>query len=315
MKIKDLIEKIGNKDNGGVPNWMMGYFKRRTISFFNGQSDNTTDVCWIQSKNFTIDLRLPKNPVKNKDVNKYSIRDLDEVANYEGWVADSIYDGEKLSWSGGVSYLNHNKWPEPAFLKKVGNCMLEFSPSDVYVEDWRLQNHKKGPLIGLELVEETNLTTNMVTRKGGGLIISAEFAAICLGREPKVDESFQNQEKSLEEILLDENTIIKEKEEILKFETSVAKGDLESGYTIYLSTSPNRNDKELFLLDGYEYDEKNNQIIQTFTDHHQMYKRVYTIDFIDLEFDFATQTNTTDEAKAWFEQEKRTLNRHLEILK
>ncbi|MFT7004517.1 MAG: hypothetical protein ACJAWW_001875 [Sulfurimonas sp.] len=314
MKLKDLIQEIGNKETSGVPNWMMGYFKRRTISFFNGQSDSTTDVCWIQSKNFTIDLRLPKNLVKNKNINTYSISDLDEVANYEGWIANSIYDGEKLSWSGGVSYLNHNKWPEPAFLKKVGNCMLEFSPSDVYVEDWRLQNTTKGPLIGLELIEEINLTTNKVTRKGGGLIISAQYAAICLGREPNLDDDFQKKEESLQEILLDKSINIKEKEELLRFETSVAKGDLDTGYKIYLSTNPNKDDKELFLLDGYKYNEKSNEIIQTFTDNNQIYKRVYTIDFIDLEFNFAIQTNTTDEAENWFEQEKRTLDRYLETL-
>ncbi len=37
---------------------MLGCFRRRCISFANGESDEQTIVYWFQSRNFTIDLRL-----------------------------------------------------------------------------------------------------------------------------------------------------------------------------------------------------------------------------------------------------------------
>lgn len=211
MKLNDLIKIIDKKDKKGVPSWMLGYFKRRSISFYNGLTDITTDVCWIQSRTFTIDLRLPKKVMEKKDISNYSKDELSEVSNYEGWVADSIYDGEKLFWDGGVSYQNRNKWPEPAYLKKVGNCMMEFCPSNVYVEDWRLQNKNQGSMIGLRLVEEIDTKTNEVSKKDGGLIICGEFAAICLGREEKTEAKFSSSSLTLEDILLDENITNDEK--------------------------------------------------------------------------------------------------------
>ena len=315
MKLKDLIKTINKKDQNGVPDWMLGYFKRKTISFYNGLSDSITDVCWFQSRTFTIDLRLPKNKIEKKDILEYSQEELEQISNYEGWFADSIFDGEKLSWRGGVSYQNVIKWPEPAILKRVGNCMIEFCPSNALVEDWRFQNTKEDYLIGLELIEEINLSTNKTIRNGGALIISGEFAAICLGRDKTTEEKFSSNLETLEDILLDKNIDIKEKKKFLNFETSVAKGNLDTGYNIYLSTNPNKYDEELTSLDGFELSKDKEYIFQTYEEKGEKFKRIYKIDIIDANFKFETTTKTSKDSEIWFEKESKTLGRYLEELK
>ena len=44
--------------SGAVPSWTLGCFRRRSISFFNGDSDDSTLVLWLQSRGLTGDLRL-----------------------------------------------------------------------------------------------------------------------------------------------------------------------------------------------------------------------------------------------------------------
>jgi hypothetical protein len=41
-----------------VPSFLYGAFRRKSISFFNGLTDQNTIVYWFQSRSFTIDLRL-----------------------------------------------------------------------------------------------------------------------------------------------------------------------------------------------------------------------------------------------------------------
>ncbi len=156
MNLMELAERHARRPATSVPDWMLGYYKRRAISFANGDTDLDTHVCWVQSRNFTIDLRLPlaEDQVPARALADYSAAELQVLANHEGWEALSHWDGERLAWRGDTSLQLHNRWPEPALLSRIGNCMIEFAPSGAYVEDWRLQPSAPGPLIGLRLIEE-----------------------------------------------------------------------------------------------------------------------------------------------------------------
>jgi hypothetical protein len=114
-----------------LPQYLMGSFRRKSITFFNGMTDEKTIVYWFQSKSFSIDLRLV-------DGNNTSIYQR------QGWIGDTIWDAktELLSWHIKHNYQNHVQWPEPAKLYQIGNSILEFSPSNAYVEDWRQQAKK-----------------------------------------------------------------------------------------------------------------------------------------------------------------------------
>lgn len=41
-----------------IPDFLYGAFRRKSISFYNGLTDENTIVYWFQSRSFTIDLRL-----------------------------------------------------------------------------------------------------------------------------------------------------------------------------------------------------------------------------------------------------------------
>lgn len=140
MNLFELAARHPMRVEGGVPDWMLGHFRRRTISFADGRSDERTQVHWLQSRTFTIDLRLPEGPpLPGRAWQDYDAAELRVLANHEGWVADSVWEGGMLSWRGGVSLQLHNRWPEPARLQRIGNCMIEFGTTGAYVEDWRLQ--------------------------------------------------------------------------------------------------------------------------------------------------------------------------------
>jgi len=88
-----------------------------------------------------------------------------------------------LSWQEAQACFQlHNRWVEPAILKRVGNCMMEFYPSDAYIEDWHLQPVDSAALIGLRLIEERDLASGKVRHKGGGLIVGGDYAGLVLGR-------------------------------------------------------------------------------------------------------------------------------------
>ena len=45
-----------------VPEWALGGFRRRCITFFDGTEDTTTEVLWLQSHGLTADFRRRGSP-------------------------------------------------------------------------------------------------------------------------------------------------------------------------------------------------------------------------------------------------------------
>ncbi len=309
MHLRTLLNTLGNtQEKTGVPEWMLGCFKRRCITFYDGRSDTSTEVFWLQGRNMTIDLRLPPQIHQVKQ----NWRQADQqkryqLSNYEGWSADSRWHAEQLSWSGGVSFQQHSRWPEPAILQRVGDCMMEFAPSGVYVEDWRLQSCSAGPLISLRLVEERDETGNL-RHQGGALIICGNWAGLVLGRAQDLPLCPNGQLRELIKLNPDQNVL----EAAFNFETSIGRGNLDDGYIIEHSLDINRMGELLFSLDGFEYDVQNNEIRQTIhTDKITLLRR-FTIDSIETCHPFTKNSECQVFGKTWFHQESETLSRYLE---
>lgn len=307
MKLQELLAHA-QRPEGGVPDWMLGYFKRKSISFANGQTDSSTHVCWFQSRHFTIDLRLPLAQAQPpaRSWSEYSADELQVLANYEGWEALSDWDGQRLCWHSETALQLHNRWPEPALLQRVGNCMIEFAPSNAYVEDWRLQLSKPGPLIGLRLIEERDLDSGAIRHRGGGLIVCGDHAAMVLGRAQEPGG----------ESLLDEVAAADDDAErlaaLFNFETSVAHGSLADGYVVSLSTCPGRLGQPLLPLDGFEYVPNQQLVLQHLTVDGARCERRFAIDTIEPLVSFSQTTEFTPQAQAWFRNESQTLTRYTE---
>jgi hypothetical protein len=165
MNLDQLVDAVGFTRTGpGVPEWTLGCFRRRSISYFTGQVDTTTQVVWLQSRGLTFDLRL--DPTRRDQV--------------EGGLAVSRWDDGQMSWSDWTSFQPDARWPEPGRLTRVGDCLIEFAPSGAYVEDWRAQSRGAVLLAGLRLEQERVLGTGEV-RAGGGLIVCGGLAGLVRG--------------------------------------------------------------------------------------------------------------------------------------
>jgi len=312
MTLQELLEQFSRRPEKSVPDWMLGYYKRRSISFANGTTDLRTHVCWFQSRNFTIDLRLPVEVLAApaQASNKLSVADRQTLADYEGWEALCDWHEDTLSWHTVTSLQVNNRWPEPAILKRIGNCMIEFAPSGAYVEDWRLQPSRPGPLIGLRLIEEREAVSGRLRHQGGGLIICGDYATMVLGRANPVDE--EQTSTNLRSLVADAHDDSGRLSQLFNFETSVATGSLTEGFTVALSTQPSRLHQSLLALDGFEYDADSDRLTQQFSADGLACVRVFSIDTIEASVSFDPATGFSAEAEQWFKRESLTLNRYTE---
>jgi hypothetical protein len=313
MTLAELLAQHARRPQQGVPEWMLGYYKRRAISFANGDTDLHTHVCWLQSRTFTIDLRLPleDRQVAAKPLAEYSAEELQVLANYEGWEALSEWREPLLSWHSDTSLQLHNRWPEPAELKRFGNCMIEFSPSGAYVEDWRLQPSAPGPLIGLRLLEEREVVSGVVRHRGGGLIVCGDYAALVLGRAEPLAVPADTPLRDLVAAAVGDAAQLAR---LFNFETSVAQGSLADGFTVSLCTQPARVGQSLLALEGFEYLPGEDLVRHTFEVDGLACERLFTIDTLETALPFAQATGFTPEAADWFERESPTLARYTQPL-
>lgn len=315
MTLQELIARYARKAEHGVPDWMPGFWKRHSISFANGMTDLHTHVCWLQSRNFTIDLRLPReqDQVPAKALNEYSPDELQVLANYEGWKAPSLWNGNQLSWGDTEATLQlHNRWPEPAVLWRTGNSMIEHCPSNIYMEDWRLQLSAPGPLIGLHLIEEREVSSGKLRHRGGGLIVCGDYAALTLGRVAQPASK-----QLLKTLVAAAGQDMQQLQALFNFETSVAFANKpatpDGGYKVMLSTQPSRVGAELFPLSGFEV-LPDQRVRQTLILDGLACERLFEIDSIEAEVAYAQGTPAPAAAQAWFEREAPTLGRYLEVL-
>lgn len=305
MNLLDFAKAHPHRAEGGVPEWMLGHFRRRTISFANASSDENTQVHWLQSRTFTIDLRLPDEPpLPVRALDAYSAPELRVLANHEGWMADSLWQNGQLSWQGGVSLQLHNRWPEPALLHRVGNCMIEFAPSGAYVEDWRLQP-TSGPLIGLRLLDERDADTGELLHTGGGLIVCGEHAGWVHGRPAPLPDGPASLRKRATAALGDAATLAT----LFDFETSLAKRDEHEQYRVALSTVPARVGQCLDL-EGFELLADGTLRQHVTLANERAVVRRFEIDTLEPAWRAELTSPWTQEAEGWFEGERETLGRY-----
>ena len=290
MNLETLLERLPHKGIGDLafPRNLLGTFRRKSISFCTGVTDEVTVVYWLQSKSFSIDLRLSEG-------------EATPLTERQGWVGDTSWDDAtaQLSWQIRRSYQPRNQWPEPARLSFIGNCVLEFAPSGAYVEDWR-QTSSHGPLLGLRLVSMLNEATGQESAVEGGLIIAGEHAGFAQSRLPRVDSVLQRA-ASLEDALA---AGIATAAEIESYEVSVAIG----GRAVTHSTQPRRLGET--IGSGDFSIRSDGKVAQERVIDGELWILFYEVDVFEPAFTFVHQTPSTSEASDWLETEKRHLARH-----
>jgi len=188
MRLDDLARAAPFARPLAVPSWTLGCFHRRSITYANGREDDSTRVIWIQSHGLTGDLRIPaaRPDVRARgSLAGCTPEELAELAKGEGGVAQTSFRAGRMTWSKWVAFQPYDKWPEPGELRRVGPALVEFAPSGVYVEDWRLQPGSGGLLCGLRLVSEAPPDGEHVPRDGG-LVIAGDHAIFALARRERL---------------------------------------------------------------------------------------------------------------------------------
>lgn len=279
-----------------VPAWSLGCFRRRSITYFTGATDTATRVLWLQSHGLTADLRIPSGhpDLKGREsLEQCSSEELMALAAAEGGLAETAWDGAAMHWSRWCAFQLHDKWPEPALLRRVGNCLIELAPSGAYVEDWRLQPSAAGPLIGLRLIEERDLNAQTIRHRAGGLIVCGDHAALIRGRPEPL--RFDGRLEALVRASLTNREALRA---IFAFETSYAIGN-----TVVVSTNPLREGCPLIGLDGFAHDPQSGHVFQSAVEKGVRLERQFAVDCLIPDFKFDRETPATEEAKAWLARE------------
>lgn len=307
----DLVELCSlqgtNPPSRGVPVWTLGCFRRRSITFFNGDSDDTTLVLWLQSRGLTGDLRLaaarPRVPSREA-LSDLPLADLVTLAEVEGGISPTRFDGGAapgvelsgtMHWLDWTAFQAHDKWPEPGELRRVGDCLIEFAPSGAYVEDWRLQPGGDGPLIGLTLLEERDDKGKLLHR-GGGLVIAGEHAIFVRGRAEALPPC--HKVTDLVERATREPPLL---DAIFGFEASYARRDAAGRYVVQSSTLPWREGKPLLAFGGFTL--QDGVVLQKARENNRAVERRFTVDTLESSYEDWLATPATTAATQWLHEE------------
>ncbi|MFW3961862.1 hypothetical protein [Acinetobacter radioresistens] len=271
-----------------IPDFLYGAFRRKSISFFNGLTDENTIVYWFQSRSFTIDLRLKSQTGT-------------AVQERQGWIGNTLWDSasQLLSWEvkDYANYQNHVQWPEPAKLHAIGNCILEFSPSNVYVEDWR-QQVERGLFLGLRLQSVLDVQSGQTLEMDGGLIICADHIAYALTRLPEVQSAVAQMD-----LKAVDPTVFALLE---SFEVSIGTDGQAKTY----STRSSETGKT-FNLENFEVLDETHLVQNVILDGRDI-NLIFEIDIYQPDFVFQHTTVTTSEAENWLKSEQDRLMHYAE---
>jgi hypothetical protein len=271
-----------------IPGFLYGAFRRKSISFYNGLTDENTIVYWFQSRSFTIDLRLKSQTGT-------------AVQERQGWIGNTLWDSasQLLSWEvkDYANYQNHVQWPEPARLHAIGNCILEFSPSNVYVEDWR-QQVQHGLFLGLRLQSALDLQYGQTLEMDGGLVICADHMAYALTRLPEVQSAVAQMDlKAVDPTVF---ALVE------SFEVSIGADGQAKTY----STRSSETGKT-FNLENFEVLNESSLVQHISLDGRQI-DLIFELDIYQPDYQFQYATPTTTQAESWLKSEQDHLMQHAE---
>jgi hypothetical protein len=285
-----------------VPGWTLGCFRRRSITFFTGAEDVTTEVVWLQSRGLTADFRRPRGTPRRARAVPIADIPLDELlglARVEAGLGHTRYDGEVMRWSDWTSFQTHPRWPEPGRLSRVGNCLMELAPSGAYVEDWRLQPSGDGPLIGLRLLDERDARTGVVRHRGGGLVVCGQHAAFVRGRPEPLPEGCR-----LEDFVREHAAEPRELTRAFAFDAAYGTSPTPGAdITVTLATLPWREGQALLSLEGFAVERERGLVVQRIEEAGVLLERRFSIDTLERRFSGPAATDASRDGVRWLEQE------------
>ncbi|MEI7933237.1 MAG: hypothetical protein WCI21_09325 [Alphaproteobacteria bacterium] len=301
MSLEDLARSRPFAKPLAVPAWTLGCFKRRCITYATGVEDCLTEVIWVQSHGLTGDLRIPASRQRpaGTSLGDCSAQELAELAKAEGFAAQTRWADGVMSWDGFASFQPYDKWPEPGRLERVGASLIEWAPSGIYVEDWRMQPGSDGLSVGLRLETETGFDGRERARQGA-LVIAGRHALRVIGRWGELPERpLHEQAAAAADATGLARTI---------FETEISYGTKTAGgYQIERSVNPFVEDSVMFRDEAFERGEDIDVLIETSRHGQPWTSRKWRIDTLLAGQARPVATPAAAEGLAWLERESPTL--------
>lgn len=289
----------------GVPDWALGCFRRRCITYFDGTEDTTTEVLWLQSRGLTADFRRRGGAPRVASLaalERSCEAERLALARVEGGIARTSWDGQLMTWSGWEAFQNHARWPEPGRLERVGSCLVEHAPSGAYVEDWRAERCGPGPLMGLWLIDERDRDSGALLHQGGGLIVCGQRAAFVRGRPARLPEG-----ERLEALVAGERVAPERLAAVFSCDAAFAEARGDT-WLVTHATLPWREGSCLTSLEGFEHDpERRDHLLQRTEEGGRRLERRFVIDTLEPAVELPTTTAVTPEGRAWLARERSAL--------
>jgi hypothetical protein len=296
MTLEELARSAPVARGPDAPAWTLGCFHRRSITYATGHEDATTRVIWTQSCGLTGDLRLP---AVRPDVSargallECAPAELVELAKGEGGVADTGFEGGLMRWSNWAAFQPYDKWPEPGELRRIGPALIEFAPSGIYVEDWRLQPGSEGLRIGLRLISEAP-PGGAHGPRDGGLVIAGDHAIFALARRRPLAEGLPAWRQLADDCSLAET--------VFDAQAAYARREPDGRWRIALSIDPFA-EGEILPLEGFE-PAAPGVLRQTLADGSE---RLWKVDELTADQPLPAATPAAPEGAAWLDREAETL--------
>ncbi len=304
MRLEDLAEIAAFQPaRASVPAWSFGAVHRRSITFATGASDAVTRVRWVQSHAMTGDIRI--NPLRPAMAASDRLGDLDlesliQLASVEGGIAATAWADGVMSWSNWVGFQPYDKYPEPGQLQRIGDCMIEFAPSAIYVEDWRFQPSAPGTLAALTLLAEID-HSGVERPRHGGLVIAGDHAIQSIARRDEFSSGTRCQD-----VVRHSATPIDAINRIMDCTVDYGRRDGPQ-FAIEASTDPRREGTRATFLDGFRQTKQAKVVEQTVTDCDGVASRMWKIESFERDVVFSQSTTVAADRIEWLEQEADTL--------
>lgn len=303
MTLEEIAAAIGPKVPEAVPAWVHGAFKRRSITFATGLEDARTLVIWVQSHRMTGDIRI--HPGRPRIAASDRLEDMDRktlevLASVEGGFADTSWQDGLMSWDNWIGFQPYSKYPEPGILRRTGDCMIEFAPSGIYVEDWRFMPTKPGLLGALKLIAEIDHRGTTVARNGG-YVFAGQHAILVLGRRKPLPDGLPAQA-----FVRTSDDPLAAARQVLECSVDYATNDGQ-GFSIVASTNPWREGRRIALASCFEHSGDPDVLVEKVEDEPGVVSRLWRIDSLQSTVAFPLSTLAPPESLEWLEGEADTL--------
>jgi len=115
-------------DDEVVPDWLVGLWRRESITLDDGSVDATTTVYWAQSPREFIDIRIPADrPDVGRvgDLSELSPRQMLALANQKGFAGYTELEADLCTWHRQIDFRPSTGRPDTGMVRVEGDTLYE----------------------------------------------------------------------------------------------------------------------------------------------------------------------------------------------